>query len=91
MRIRNNEPISFEEAKSLLASRNGSANLQRKIDSLEWLLNQHINHIPFKSNQSILNESALVECAECGEQTQLTKRMDLCQDCYYAISGYMEV
>lgn len=85
MRIRNNEPISFDEAKQLLASRNGSENLQSKIDTLEWLLSRHIELIPFQPNQSIVNESALVECAECGEQTHLTKRIDLCEDCYDAI------
>ena len=73
MRIRNNEPISFEEAKQLLASRNGSENLQRKIDTLAWLLNRHMELEPLKAKpKQTIAEPHLVECAECGEWTHLT-------------------
>ena len=90
--IRDNKPITFQEAIGLLASRNGHENLQRKIDTLEWLLSRPVELEPFKAKPEQLREPQpqLLECAECGEPTYPTGRIDVCQDCYYAISGYME-
>ena len=92
MRIRNNEPITFQEACELLASQNGSENLQSKIDTLEYLLSRPVKSEPKRAKVEPLRESqpALIGCAECGEPTYPTKRIDVCQDCFYAISGYME-
>ena len=84
MRIRNNEEIPFEEAKQLLASRCGSETLDKAVDTLDRLLTQHIRLIPFKQTPQ-LREPLLTECAECGDATYPTGRLDLCRDCYDAI------
>lgn len=90
--IRDDKPITFQEAVGLLASRNGRENLQRKIDTLEYLLSRDVESEPSRAKSAQLREPqlALIECAECGEPTYPTGRIDVCQDCYYAISGYME-
>lgn len=90
MRIRNNEPITFQEACGLLANCNGTENLQRKIDTLEYLLNRHAELKPFKAKSEVLREPQpqLTECAECGESTYLTGGLDLCLDCYEAIANF---
>ncbi|MXZ44686.1 MAG: hypothetical protein F4Z01_06915 [Gammaproteobacteria bacterium] len=90
MRIRNNEEITFQEAVGLLASRNGRENLQRKIDTLEYLLSRDVELEPFKQKPEPLREPqpASTECAECGENAYSTGRLDLCQDCYDAIANF---
>lgn len=98
MRIRNNEELTFREACGLLASQNGSENLQRKIDTLEWLLNhqQELTHYKLNPQAQRLRERATIApCVECGSATHITERKqigedEVCQDCHYAISGYME-
>lgn len=85
MRIRNNEEISFEEAKRLLASRCGRETLPKAVATLERLLRRHIDLEPFKQKPQQLHEAGLTECAECGDFTYPTGRLDLCLDCYEAI------
>ena len=85
MQIRNNAEISFEEAKQLLASRCGRETLPKAVDTLEWLLKRYIDVEPFKQKPQELREAGLTECAECGEFTYPTGRLDLCHDCYDAI------
>ena len=85
MRIRNNEEIPFEEAKRLLANCCGREDLQRKVDSLAWLLRRHIDVEPFRDKPQVLREPEQTRCAECGVVTYPTARLDLCEDCYDAI------
>ena len=72
-------PISFEEAKRLLASRHGYASLPKAIETLDRLL-----------AWAEARRNPTFECIECGETDSVDQRKmvgdaELCYDCYDAM------